>query len=292
MGDPHWRAGLGYGMKSLGPNRRGLSRCLEGQTGMPSVRYWVGCSGWFYRGWRGLFYPADLPMHRWFEYYQARFPIVEMNSTFYRFPRAATTRAWARPARPDFAFVVKVHRSISHFRQYERWPAFYEAMEPLGDRLKGILIQLPPSVRMDGDFWKSLLAPLSPSFAHFIEFRHVSWFQALDRIVGDLPSHVGLVSVSAPASTGLPEVLIVTHETAYVRFHGRTAWYRYDYTDDELRVWADRIRSAPLKQAFAFFNNDVGGSAPRNALRLMALLTGTEDGPRSGVRSPEGRFPA
>ncbi|MCS7312093.1 MAG: DUF72 domain-containing protein [Acidobacteria bacterium] len=241
---------------------------------MPSTRYWVGCSGWFYRGWRGLFYPADFPMHRWFEYYQSHFSIVEMNSTFYRFPKAATTRAWVRQARPDFAFVTKVHRSISHFHQYDRWPAFYEAMGPLGDRLKGILIQLPPSVRMDEDFWRRLLVPLSQSFFHFVEFRHVTWFQALGRIIKDLPLHVGIVSVSAPASTHLPEELVVTHETAYVRFHGRTAWYRYDYSDAELRAWADRLRAARLKQGFAFFNNDVGGSAPRNALRLMDLLTG------------------
>lgn len=244
---------------------------------MASIRYWVGCSGWFYRGWRGRFYPEDLPLHRWFQYYQSRFPIVEMNSTFYQFPRPVTTRAWVRQARPDFAFVVKAHRSISHFRQYDRWSAFYAALTPLEDRLKGILVQLPPSARMDEDFWKGLLTPLSSAFRHFVEFRHISWFQALDRIVQGLPAHVGIVSVSAPVSTRLPEDLIVTHGTAYIRFHGRTAWYRYDYSEEELRQWADQIRRTPLRECFAFFNND-GGSAPRNALRLRALLEGGDEG--------------
>jgi uncharacterized protein YecE (DUF72 family) len=29
----------------------------------------IGCSGWMYKHWRGLFYPEGLPVKRWFEYY-------------------------------------------------------------------------------------------------------------------------------------------------------------------------------------------------------------------------------
>ena len=239
------------------------------------MRVWVGCSGWYYRRWKGIFYPEDLPIHRWFAYYQEHFDIVELNSPFYRFPKRATVRNWLRDIRSEFRFAVKVHRSISHYRHYDRWPAFYEALEPLGDRLRVILVQLPPSARADMDLWHALLAPLSGDFCHAIEFRHVSWFDIADRLCATAPPHVLLVSVSAPRSTGIPERLLVTHGRVYLRMHGRTAWYRHDYTDEELMGWIEQIRAARPEEVYVFFNNDVGGNAPRNALRMRALLSAT-----------------
>jgi hypothetical protein len=29
----------------------------------------IGCSGWIYQRWRGLFYPDKLPVKRWFGFY-------------------------------------------------------------------------------------------------------------------------------------------------------------------------------------------------------------------------------
>lgn len=37
----------------------------------------VGCSGWVYKHWRGLFYPEGLPQKRWFEFYSEEFDTVE-----------------------------------------------------------------------------------------------------------------------------------------------------------------------------------------------------------------------
>ena len=33
----------------------------------------VGTSGWIYREWRGVFYPATLPQTRWFSYFAGQF---------------------------------------------------------------------------------------------------------------------------------------------------------------------------------------------------------------------------
>lgn len=49
--------------------------------------YHIGCSGYHYRHWRGVFYPEKLPMRRWFEYYSQHFRTLELNVTFYRFPQ-------------------------------------------------------------------------------------------------------------------------------------------------------------------------------------------------------------
>ena len=60
----------------------------------------VGCSGWSYKDWRGIVYPADIPQRRWFEHYQTLFDTVELNSTFYRLPTAETVEKWERAAAP------------------------------------------------------------------------------------------------------------------------------------------------------------------------------------------------
>ncbi|PYM79242.1 MAG: DUF72 domain-containing protein, partial [Candidatus Rokuibacteriota bacterium] len=59
------------------------------------ARWLVGTSGYVYRDWRTRFYPRALPVRAWLPYYAASFDTVELNSPFYRLPRAATFRAWA-----------------------------------------------------------------------------------------------------------------------------------------------------------------------------------------------------
>ena len=59
----------------------------------------IGCSGWIYPHWRGLFYPEKLPVKRWFAFYAETFDTVEINNSFYRLPKAETFDAW-RPPKP------------------------------------------------------------------------------------------------------------------------------------------------------------------------------------------------
>ena len=59
---------------------------------------YVGCSGWFYWKWRGLFYPADLPTGEWFSHYAKRFDTVEINASFYSWPTVANVKVWRASA--------------------------------------------------------------------------------------------------------------------------------------------------------------------------------------------------
>ena len=63
----------------------------------------VGCSGWVYKHWRGLFYPEGLPQKRWFERYAEDFDTVEINASFYRLPLASTFDGWRRRLAAAFA---------------------------------------------------------------------------------------------------------------------------------------------------------------------------------------------
>ena len=63
----------------------------------------VGCSGWVYKHWRGIFYPEGLPQKRWFEHYAEEFDTVEINNSFYRLPLAETFESGASRRRPASA---------------------------------------------------------------------------------------------------------------------------------------------------------------------------------------------
>ncbi len=96
------------------------------------------------------------------------------------------------------------------------------------------------------------------------------------------------MAVDEPDLPGLfPRLAIVTNPAFfYIRFHGRNArgWrsgnmqqqFDYDYGDDELEQWIDTRIAGMARQAergFIFFNNHVRAQAPRNAVRLINLLT-------------------
>src|ERR1051325_12090783 len=74
----------------------------------------VGCSGWVYKHWRGLFYPEGLAQKRWFQHYAEEFDTVEINASFYRLPLATTFEGWRDKAPPGFRYAVKVNRFITH----------------------------------------------------------------------------------------------------------------------------------------------------------------------------------
>ena len=234
---------------------------------------WVGCSGYFYWGWRGLFYPEEAPPSRWFEFYARRFDTVEMNSTFYRFPTEATVKRWLKKAPESFRFTVKAPRRITHIERMKE-PAsvakLYAVLRALGDHLGAVLFQLPPGFHYSEEHLERVLAPLDSGFDNALEFRHPSWwrgevFEALDA-AGAI-----FVSVSAP---DLPDDYVETAGRAYLRFHGRTAWYRYRYDEAELKEWASRVRTGSAKTVYAYFNNDPEAAAPANALRFRELLEG------------------
>ena len=78
----------------------------------------IGCSGWNYPHWRaGVFYPPRLPQRHWLTYYAERFDTVELNTTFYRLPQAASVARWVSETPLGFTFAVKVSRYITHIKR-------------------------------------------------------------------------------------------------------------------------------------------------------------------------------
>ena len=81
------------------------------------MKTYVGCSGYFYFEWKGVFYPEELKTKNWFKYYTENFNTVEINSTFYRFPKEENLKKLYKKSPQDFVFSVKVNRVITHIKK-------------------------------------------------------------------------------------------------------------------------------------------------------------------------------
>jgi len=230
----------------------------------------VGTSGWSYDDWSSRFY-AGVVRPKWLAHYASTFPTVEVNNTFYRLPTSRAVAAWRYQTPDVFRFVVKGSRYLTHMKRLTDTTTgvsrFFERLKPLGPKLDTVLWQLPPTMSIDVDRLDTFLGALPSSTRHAVEFRHASWQRPETYAVLDGRGAM-TVAVSGPQ---LPEDRTVTGGAVYVRFHGLRDRYAYDYKDADLRPWASWLREHG--NGFAFFNNDVGGHAVTNALRLAEMLT-------------------
>ena len=239
-----------------------------------AVQYRVGCSGWSYNHWRGDFYPRGLPASRWLTHYAATFDTVELNGTFYRLPSESAVKGWRERAPPAFRFSAKVSRLITHFLRLRNCEAalatYLTRIRLLGDKLGPLLYQLPPNFECDPPLLHDFLALLPSDLTHVFEFRHQSWWT--EEIYEVLHRQGAGFCVYDMGRTATPTV--AAGSVFYMRVHGPESAYAGGYSDEALARWARIIRAANSRQAWVYFNNDIGGHAPRDALRLRGLLQG------------------
>ena len=236
----------------------------------------IGTSGWSYDHWDGVLYPPGTPPRDRLAHYVARFGTVELNASFYRWPRTATFASWRRRLPEGFQLSVKAPRGLTHAKRLyapETWVGRLTACwHELADRRAVLLVQLPPTQARDDarlDFFLGLL----PDWMRVaVEFRHPSWH---DEAVYDLLERHG-AAYCVMSGAGLPCVLRATAPFVYVRLHGPDDAHLYagSYPDADLRWWADRIGewARDGRDVYAYFNNDGHGHAVRNAQTLRALI--------------------
>src|SRR5690606_20068460 len=143
----------------------------------------IGCSGYHYPEWKGPFYPADVPKRRWFEYYCDFFNTIELNVTYYKFPRVHTLRKWYDRSPESFLFSVKAPRHITHFRKFvdarRMLSDFYEAVRAgLSEKLGPVLFQFPSNFHYAPERLSRIVEVLDVSVGNVLEFRHASWWNA------------------------------------------------------------------------------------------------------------------
>jgi uncharacterized protein YecE (DUF72 family) len=223
-----------------------------------------------------VLYPDGLPPRDRLGVYARHFRTVELNASYYRWPRPSAFAAWRRRLPTGFAMAVKAPGLLTHVRRLyapERWTArIARDLARLGDRAGPLLVQLSPHQPLDEPRLAYFLAQLAPGLRVAVELRHPSWHT--ERVFDLLARHGAAYCVMSGAH--LPCVLRATARFVYVRLHGpdREHLYAGSYSDDDLRWWAERIREweAQGRDVHAYFNNDGFGHAVRNAATLRRLL--------------------
>jgi uncharacterized protein YecE (DUF72 family) len=236
----------------------------------------VGTSGWSYDHWNGVLYENGLPTKDRLARYVQEFDTVELNASFYRWPRETTFQGWQRRLPPGFQLAVKAPRGLTHAKRLYQPEVWVERIErswhALGDKRSVLLVQLHPQHQRDDARLDYFLGALPWWIRVAVEFRHPTWHT--EAVFEILERHGAAYCIMSGAQ--LPCILRVTAPFVYVRLHGPdTEWlYGGSYSDQDLGWWSDRIREwrDGGRDVFAYFNNDGEGNAVRNARTLRDML--------------------
>ena len=160
------------------------------------MKFHVGCAMWTYPPWQGRYLPRSLSPRDRLSAYATWCNAVEGNTTFYATPALDTVRSWAEQTDPDFRFILKLPRAVTHERRLadadEPLRAFLTAVEPLGPRAHALWIQLPPSFGPAGlGALAGFLRRLPREHRYCVEVRDRAFFtdqraeQQLERVLAD-----------------------------------------------------------------------------------------------------------
>jgi uncharacterized protein YecE (DUF72 family) len=244
------------------------------------MKVYVGCSGFHYSDWKNKFYPEDLPKNQWLDFYANHFNTVEVNNTFYSTPTKKTLMAWKKSTPENFRFSIKANRYFTHMKKMNvdddflaRYMDFKKTLRPFKDKMDCLLWQMPGNIEKNVSKLQSFCKVLENDFQHVIEFRHASWFT--HDIFSILNEHnITFCMVSAPKK--IPEIAIATNKTGYLRLHGKSTWYKYKYSEQELEQWKLKLEQLELEELYVYFNNDVHANATENARMFAKMLQGNK----------------
>jgi len=238
------------------------------------MQCYIGCSGFHNKDWKKVFYPEDLPQSKWFEYYCSHFNVLELNTTFYRFPRVEFLYKWYKKSPADFKFSVKAPRLITHYKQFNDTENllqdFYSTIrEGLKEKLGVILFQLPARVIYSEEFLQRIIQNLDNTFHNTIEFRHVSWWN--EHVFTQLSKrNIIFCGISIK---DLPDEIIANTSVIYYRFHGIEHLYYSQYSLQTIKDFAAELSQKTIaKTAYIYFNNTATTAALNNARELEDLI--------------------
>lgn len=205
--------------------------------------------------------------------YSTRFPVAEINSSFYRPHRRSTWERWRDSVPAGFRFSAKLPKEITHQRKLidcdAALEAFAEQVSALGEKLAIVLVQLPPKLSFDADVARSFFKRLRSTCAVQIacEPRNLSWFTpAADDVLSDL--RVARVAAD-PATCREAAIPGGWRALSYWRLHGSPVMYRSSYAD-RIASYADRLkRAARAADVWCIFDNTASSAALGDALALM-----------------------
>lgn len=234
----------------------------------------IGTSGFSYNHWKGIFYPEDLKKEKYLEFYAKNFNSLELNITFYRLPKKETIKKWKKETPEGFAFSCKVWRRISHLKKLKSFEEdlkkFLEIMSFFGDKLKVLLLQLPPSFKFDPEKILTFAEKYKFYVPFVLEGRNKTFFEE-NSLKFFRENGISLCSIDSPT---FREKYFYTSNPFYLRFHGSKNLYSSLYTGEELKKAVDFIKREVPENSdiFIFFNNDFNAYALQNAREISSML--------------------
>ena len=284
-------------------------------TGNSTDNVRVGTSGWSYptgKGtWNGIFYPVAGRRPRAsgkfdeLRFYAEHFHTVEVNSTFYRIPSAATAESWARRTPNGFEFSLKLFQKFTHPEMFHKATGadpldldqkdvdeFRSAIEPLAraGKLGALLAQFPASFKNEPNT-RGYLEWLLERFREYdlaVELRHRSWSDDPEDTLRLLGEHrAAWAQIDEPKFRfSIRQNLLPNVKTFYyLRLHGRNAaqWWRHEKSEDrynylysaaELEPFAEAAKEASreVKKAYLYANNHFSAKSVANAAILKHEL--------------------
>jgi uncharacterized protein YecE (DUF72 family) len=268
---------------------------LEARVLLGSCDVRLGGQGWSEPDWNGVFYPRGLKAAARLESYANAFDFVEIDSTFYAIPPAATVEKWRESVPPTFRFAAKVPQAITHDpdpatglpRQplagpgwQEHLARFVETMRRLDDRLLALLLQLPPQWHWRPErlgVLQRALEALPEDLQWAVEFRHRGWLNAA---VFELLREHGVAFTIQDLYYMPRHVEVTTPDLAYIRLQGkRREIVRMDAIqierDEALDYWAEvvgELSSLPVRTVIVAANNHYQGHSPGTVAALQRRL--------------------
>ena len=240
----------------------------------------IGCSGWSYKDWQGIFYPKDLAARDYLKFYSGVFASVEIDSSFYRVPSPSMVSQWKASTPDGFSFSPKLPKKITHENKLLNFEPslvyFYSVMSKLGPKLGPVAVQLPPSVKVAThlDAMKAFLSKLRPEFRHAIEFRHDSWFtQEVYSLLRERN-----VAMVWSLNQYLETPPVATADFLYLRMVGDRELTRFDGIQkdrsNDMKRWATVLKGSAGKfeSGYVFFNNHFAGFSPESSNEFRRLL--------------------
>lgn len=210
-------------------------------------------------------YPPEFKGASRLTYYASLFSSVEINSSFYKVPKAATVEKWRDSVPHLFRFTFKIPKAVTHAKglqfSVEELEVFAETASLVGNKRGCLLLQLPPSVKRERqEELEGILECLSYEAKGWniaVEFRDPSWYnREMYRVLQGYGA--SMVEQDLPKCP-TPQVT-VTQDFVYLRFHGPEVAYRGSYDDVFLLAHANRIATwlKDGRKVYAYFNNTMG----------------------------------
>jgi uncharacterized protein YecE (DUF72 family) len=231
--------------------------------------YYSGTSGLLLPVSNKLFYPEEFKDKSRLYFYASMMNSIEINSSFYKVPMAATVAKWAQDVPEGFRFTFKLSKEITHQKglafDTEAVERFINVIDQVAEKKGCLLVQFPASVRIAQITQLALLMATlrkcdpEKQWNIALEFRHISLYN--DEIYRILEEYgMGMVIQDMPqAATPISDSEL---PFVYLRFHGPDGSYRGNYEDDFLHEYATYINDwiAEGKIVYTYFNNTMGNA--------------------------------